>query len=255
VIGQTLVNLAIAEMDLGQDEIAEQHASRAVDVFTKAHGAEHPLVAKALTIRADTRIQQDRPQEAIEDLVRALDLETRTLGPEHPSVAIIESNLGGAYYAMDRYEDAAKHQARSLAILETTLGADHPNVGFVLVSLGMTRRDQGRLAEALALLDRAVTQAGPMALPNALTRKAEVLILLGREAEAVPLLERARELQRGIETDPALVGDTCFALAKAWWSVGRRDEATAIAKEALAIYEESEQPDNIVAVREWSAKL
>jgi tetratricopeptide (TPR) repeat protein len=254
VIGQTLVNLAIAEIDLGQDELAEQHATRAIEVFTAAHGSEHPLVAKALTIRADTRIQLDRPLEAIADLMTALDLETRTLGAEHPSVAIIESNLGGAYYALDRFDEAAQHQGRSLELLEKTLGAEHPNVGFVLVSLGLTRRDQGRLIEALALFDRAVTQASPTALPNALTRKGEVLILLERDADAVVVLERARELQAGIETDPALVGDTCFALAQVRWTTGRREDADVLANEALAAYEASGQPENAAAVQEWLAK-
>jgi len=255
VIGQTLVNLAVAEIDLGDDESAERHAKRAKDVFTAAHGAEHPLVAKALTIRADARIQLDRPREAIEDLTVALDLEMRTLGVEHPSVAIIESNLGGAYYALDQFEEAAVHQARSLEILEKTLGAEHPNVGFVLVSLGLTRRDQGRTIEALALFDRAVMQAGPMSLPNALTRKGEVLIDLDREREAITVLERARELQRGIETDPGLVGDTCFALAQARWAIGERGAADEAAIDAIAAYEAGGSADEVATVRQMVRQM
>jgi tetratricopeptide (TPR) repeat protein len=253
VVGQTLVNLAVAELDLGEDRDAEAHAERAIAVLTAAHGPRHPMVAKAHTIRGDARIQLERPLEAIADLELALDVERETLGPTHPSVGIIESNLGGAYYDLARHAEADVHLRRAREILETSLGADHPNVAFVLVSLGLSRRAQGHPEEALGLFERAATIADATLVPGAVMRAGETLLALGRVAPALEHLERARAMQLEIETAPGLVGDTCFALARARWASGERRAAHDAATTAIDAFTTGGVIDSAQEVRRWMA--
>ena len=70
----------------------------------------------------------------------------------------------------------------------------------------------------------------------------------------MPELERARELQSGIETDPALVGDTLFALAQARWTLGDREAADEAASEAIAVFETVAAADKVAAVRQWRSE-
>ncbi|MCH9688726.1 MAG: serine/threonine-protein kinase [Deltaproteobacteria bacterium] len=252
LVGQTSINLGVTELDLGLHLDAERHANRGIEVLTAAHGPDHPMVAKARTIRGDARVQLHRPLEAIVDFEAALAIERETLGPEHPSVGIIESNLGGAYYDMEQHEQAAEHQIRSLEILEAGLGADHPNVAFVLVSLGLTRRAQGRPDEALELFRRAESQADATLRPNALTRIGETLLRQGHATAALPPLEQAHLLHAELEADPGFAGDTRFALAQARWEVGQdRKSARQLAHDAIEAYEVGGDDDNIAEVRAW----
>jgi eukaryotic-like serine/threonine-protein kinase len=253
VVGQTLSNLAVAELDLGRDVDAETHAERAIAVLSTAHGPRHPMVAKGHTLRADARIQLGRPLEAIADLELAFDVERETLGPTHPSVGIIESNLGGAYYDLARYDEADAHLRRALEILEGSLGADHPNLGFVLVSLGLSRRAQGHADEALELFRRAATLADASLRPGAIMRTGETLLAQDRVPEALEHLERARAMQQELDTAPGIVGDTCFALARARWASGARGAAREAAHAAIEAFTAAGALDSSQEVRRWLA--
>ena len=251
LVGQTSINLAVAELDLGRHADGERHAERAIEVLTAAHGPEHPLVAKAHTIRGDARVRLHRPAEAIADFELALALELETLGAEHPSVGIIESNLGDAYYAMTRLDDAARHQARAIEILQAALGDEHPNVAVVLIALGITRRDQGRTDEALALFRRAEAQADASTRPNALTRLGEILLDRGEVQPALEQLERAHTLQAELDVDPGFLGDTRLALARARWAARDREGAAAAAREAIDAFVAGGKREPEAEARRW----
>ncbi len=251
LVGQTLVNIAVAELDLGRDADAERHAERAIAVLSRAHDPDHPMVAKAHTLRGDARVQLDRPLEAIADLQRALDIERATLGAEHPSVGIIESNLGAAYYALGRFDEAEAHQRSAVAILEVGLGEDHPNVAFVLVSLGQTLRSMARLDGALVALRRAATIADPTLRPGALLRIGEILLERGEAQDALAQLERARALQREIETAPDLAAELRLVLARARWATGDRDGARTSAAEALTFAASDDDDGWAKEIRAW----
>jgi tetratricopeptide (TPR) repeat protein/tRNA A-37 threonylcarbamoyl transferase component Bud32 len=253
--GTTRINLAVALLDLGRFSEAHAHADDAVASLQRALGPDHPTVARALTIRGDAQVQLGRPGGAIADFTAALAIEVEALGTDHPSVAILESNLGDADYAQADLARAEHHQRRALAILEGALGEEHPNVAFVLVGLGLTLRDRGHVDEALALFRRAAAIADPSLLPNAITRVGEILLERGDVAGARAHLERASELQRGIATSDALVGDTLRALARARWAAGDREGARAAAREAITRYEAVADREHADLVRAWMARV
>ncbi len=252
MVGETLINIAVVELDLGRHADAERHIQRGIEVLTAARGPKHPTVAKAHTIRGDTRVQLGRPLEAIADFELALALEQETLGPDHPSVGIIESNLGGVYYDLQRFDEATQHHTRSIEILEAGLGAEHPSVAHAVSSLALTRRAQGRAAEALELFRRADARADATLRPIILTRIGEILLDQGHTAEALEHLRRALTLQADLEADPGFVADTRFALARAMWE-GGEDQASArtMAESAIEAYRVGNDADNIVDVRRW----
>jgi hypothetical protein len=76
---------------------------------------------------------------------------------------------------------------------------------------------------------------------------------LGRVAPALEHLERARAMQLEIETAPGLVGDTCFALARARWASGERRAAHDAATTAIDAFTTGGVIDSAQEVRRWMA--
>lgn len=129
-----------------------------------------------------------------------------------------EEMLRGAMQAYEakRFEDAA-------ATLRLLLGRS-PNDGYILYFLGHLAYLQGRLAEAVWFLNRAVTIDPNHA--RARNDLGEALRALGNNAAAVP------HLQRAIELDPSLA----YAygnLATALLALDRPEEALRWAQESL----------------------
>jgi tetratricopeptide (TPR) repeat protein len=101
------------------------------------------------------------------------------------------------------------------------------------MNLGTALAESGRMEDALVPLRRAAA-LGPQPAP-ALTQAGAILILLGRPAEAEPLLLEALRASPG---DPTAT----FNLGEALWRSGRRSEAVAHFRSYLAAPETGTDP-------------
>jgi tetratricopeptide (TPR) repeat protein len=104
---------------------AEPFNKRALAIYEKALGPDHPLVATSLNNLAGLYNNQGRYAEAEPLYKRALAIQEKALGPEHSSVATTMNNLAELYRNQGRYNDAEALRQSMLAIIDDT---DHPQL-------------------------------------------------------------------------------------------------------------------------------
>ena len=136
-IGVLTSNVAECLRVKGDRAAAEAECERALDLLRRAHGAEHPMIANALTKLG--RIRGDRDMMA-----EALAMRRRVLPEGHPDVARTLVAMG----------DAASLE-EAVAIYREALPGS-PQLAEAESDLAALRIDEGRLDEAKALLDGAV---------------------------------------------------------------------------------------------------
>ena len=153
---QTRELLAINYTSQGRYADAERLLKLSLATKRKAFGESHPAVAKTLTNLAVVYQRTDRLSDASDAYARALTISEKILGADHPSVAGDLSNLGGAALARKQFEQAERLHKRALTIREQAFGETHPEVATSLSHLADALRMQGKTADALPLVQRAV---------------------------------------------------------------------------------------------------
>jgi tetratricopeptide (TPR) repeat protein len=135
-------------------------------------------------------------REAEQYLNRAL-VKAGSLGPAEQGITL--NGLGELNRRQSRLEEAERLFTRSLALKEAANGPDHLDVATTLANLGLVYLAQDRAAEALPLLERALTiqqarGARPATLERTLTALAETYRRLGQEDKAQEVEMRRRLL-------------------------------------------------------------
>ena len=131
-LATSLNNLAALYDDQGRYSEAEPYYKRALAIWEKALGPEHPQVAQTLNNLAALYYTKGQYVEAEPLFKRALALVEKALGPDHPHVATSVNNLAELYQAQGKYAEAEPLLQRSLAIREKALGPQHPHVATTL---------------------------------------------------------------------------------------------------------------------------
>ena len=167
----SLHNLALVYQEQGRYAEAEPLFKRALAIYEKALGPEHPDVATILNNLAFVYRAQGRYAEAEPLFVRALAIYEKALGPEHPNVATSLNNLAFVYRAQGRYADAEPLYKRALAISEKALGPEHLEVATTLNNFARVYQAQGRydaeplFKRALAIREKALARSTRMSQP------------------------------------------------------------------------------------------
>ena len=151
-----LNNLAVLYHAQARYSEADPLFARALAIWERTLGPEHPRFATVLSNTAVFYTAQGRHRDAEALLDRALVIREQALGPEHPDVATSLHNLGSVYRVQGRYDETAEVYRRALAIREAVLGPDHPDVAYTLNNLAALSRVRGRLAVAISLYERAL---------------------------------------------------------------------------------------------------
>jgi tetratricopeptide (TPR) repeat protein len=150
-VATSLNNLATIYYAQGRYADAEPCYQRALAIWEKVLGPEHPTVATVEENYAALLRATNRDADAEPRYQRALAIWEKAFGPNHPDVALSLNNLAGLYYAQGHYADAEPHYQRALAILEKVLGPGHPNVVTVRNNYAALLRATNRGAEATQL--------------------------------------------------------------------------------------------------------
>ena len=156
VAGRLLHQVGLYSESRAQYRAAEPFYKRALVIWEKALGPDHPDVAEtldnlALLYDAEARYAQAEPLYK-----RALAIWEKALGPDHPDVALSLNNLAELLCAQGQDAQAEPLHKRALAIREKALGPDHPDVALSLNNLAKLYRTQGQYAQAEPLLKRAL---------------------------------------------------------------------------------------------------
>ena len=127
---------------------------RALAIYEKAAGPEHPAVATLLNNLGQVSKVQGRYAEAEPLIRRSLAIREKVLGPDHPDVARSLNNLADLYERRGRHRRRTAVQ-RALSIRERAVGADHPDTAISANNLALLprRRPPG---DALPLVQRMI---------------------------------------------------------------------------------------------------
>lgn len=209
-------NVATPLLELKRYDEAEKHLLDALAQREKLLGPEHPDVAESLDALGVLWTRRERPERALPYNERALRIyDRRKRGSMHWALA--HNNLAEGLRGMGRHEEALEHLREAMDTLEKRGEPEGMLTAVLLDSLGKLRMEQGRPAEAVPVLERAVGVCDRTAPPE-------------WQAEAR------------------------FALARALWEAGRdRQQALFVARRARAIFVESGDKENIAAVDAWLA--
>jgi tetratricopeptide (TPR) repeat protein len=142
--------------DRGEYAVAKAGFEKAIEFAESSFGAESLEVALALNALGMTYKFWGRFDDARPVYLRALAIIERAGGEDHPDLAALYHNLGGLDHARGAYEDAERHARRSVEIRTRVAGADSVGVAEDEAALAAILHALGRDDEAETLLRRAL---------------------------------------------------------------------------------------------------
>ncbi len=238
--------MATLYVSQGRYDKAEPLYRRSFDIYEKALGKDHSLVAQSLNNLASLYRTQGRYDEAEPLYQRSLAIYEKALGTEHPDVATSLNNLALLYNSQGRYDEAEPLYERSLAIWEKALGENHPDVALSLNNLASLYDSQGRYDEAeplyqrsLAIWEKTLGENHP-SVAQSLNNLASLYNSQGRYDKAEPLIQRSLAIrEKALGENHPSVATSLNNLAILYHFQGRYDKAEPLIQRSLAIWEKA----------------
>jgi eukaryotic-like serine/threonine-protein kinase len=225
---------------LGEDQLAEPHAARALDLRTKTLDEEDPLTLGSMYRLATIYSSLARYNEAEPLLVKVLAIRRRHLGDENPATLATMNNLGLLYGRQGRDDDAEALLVQSLASARRSLGADSSAAVVAMGNLADLYTRHKRFSEAEPLYMEALEicrnergEEFPVTLAQ-MSNLANLYARQGRFAEAEPLCVKTLEIRRRVlgEDHPRTLA-SLNSLAVLYKRQGRYAEAEPLLLQAL----------------------
>ena len=234
---------------LGRYAEAEPLLRRALAIFEKALGPDHPSVATSLNNLARLLQNQGKYGEAEPLYRRALAINEKAFGPDRPVVAANLNHLASLLEARGKCGEAEPLYRRALAINEKTLGPKHSDIAANLNNLAGLLYSQKIYAEAEPLFRRAIAinevvlgKEHPK-IAISLNNLASLLEAEGKFAEAEPLYRQALAIyEKAIGPQHPDIATILNNLAQLLQDRGKYAEAEPLYRRALAIGEISLGP-------------
>jgi serine/threonine protein kinase/Tfp pilus assembly protein PilF len=204
VQGKLMNTMGIVYRSLGLFDSAQVLLEKALDIRTKALGADHPDVAITLSDLGYVLWRKGDFAKAKVLQEQALAVREKRLGPDTKEVADSLHDLGTLNYTQGNYAEARRLLERSLAIREKVLGPENADVANTLNSLGAIAYKEGDYRKAGEIWERTLTirekVLGPdhPYLAHTLNNLAIVHIYTGDPKGAVPPLERVIRIQEKV---------------------------------------------------------
>jgi tetratricopeptide (TPR) repeat protein len=217
---------------------------RALAIYEKVLGPEHPLTAPSLNNLALLLYDQGDYAEARQLFERALTIVEKTLGPDHPNTAKTLNSLALLLQTLGDLAGARPLLKRALAIYEKVLGPEHPLTATSLNNLALLLEGQGNLAAARPLHERAlairekVLGSDHPDTANSLNNLAILLHNTDDHAAARPLFERSLAIhEKALGLEHPNTNRVRGNLARLLLAFGDPGEALALGEAALAAHE------------------
>ena len=235
----------------GHHAEAESFYQRALTIWEKALGPNHPDVATSLNNLAVLYKDQGNYAKAETFHQRALAIKEKALGPNHPDVASSLNNLAVLYKDQGNYAEAEPLHQRALVIKEKALGPNHPDVATSLHNLAGLYQDQGNYAEAEPLYQRALAiseKALGLDHPDVaatLNNLAGLYETQGNYVESESLHQRALTIrEKALGPDHPDVAASLHNLAGLYKKQGNYGEAETLYQRAITINEKVLEPNH-----------
>jgi tetratricopeptide (TPR) repeat protein len=219
---------------------------------------QNTLQSWILNDRANALVALGNHDEAERLFHEALTLKEKILAADDPDVLITWVDLAEDLHKAGRTREALEIAGRVCAGFAAFYGPDCALEAMCLNNQGEYLLAVGKAGEAIPIFNRSLsgyeTRVGPghQYLAYPLTGLGRALLMLGRPGEAQFPLERALAIRANSEDDPAMKGETRFALAQALWSTGERARAERLAMTAKEDYRTTPvHAREIRAVESW----
>ncbi|MHA6203479.1 protein kinase domain-containing protein [Dyella soli] len=175
-------------------------------------------------------------------LLRAREAQAKARNPDDTNGALIESSFANAEWARGDFAAADASLVRGIDIFRRTRGEHHYGYWLAVSSRALLMCEHGDRVEALRLFDE-VLHLLPDDANRELRRSVAgvrsmygtCLSLLGRNQEAIVMLESAARLREGTHWTPSAISWNRTALPNAYDGVGRYDDARQSFKAGLDV--------------------
>jgi len=121
--------LAVARLNHGQLDAAEEALDRVVKIREAAFGPGHHSLGAAMGTRGQLMAIRGRFDEAVQAFELALRAIEHEYGPLHPNTATATDNLASALGERGDFERSHALQKQALRVRQSNLGPDHSDVG------------------------------------------------------------------------------------------------------------------------------
>ncbi|MDH4110244.1 MAG: serine/threonine-protein kinase [Gammaproteobacteria bacterium] len=227
------LGLVLVEMDRREEGIAclQQTLSMREQLFDPPH----EKIALSLHNLAWYYSRSTDLALAADYAERAIAMREAVFGGTHPRVAATVSLLSRIYQDLGRWNDAEREARRSLSIAQSIFDTGHPDVTFPMYELASVLKAKGNLSAANELFEEIVRWErvslgeGSHDVGMSIKAWANTLSLLGRYAEAEPLLREALEIFEALPGGSRRGQQTAqLDLATLYIETGRLDEAASM---------------------------
>lgn len=224
-------------------------------------GPSQPLLRSwVLANHATILIQANEYDTARKLIEESLRLKVQALGEQNWDVSISLTNLSYVLGIIGEPSEAVAAADRGIAILKAVGKTDDPQVANLLTNRATALTALGRFEEA----ERDLTAAfqihprdqGPqsMELGDQLHGYGALRLAQGRPADAIPMLEKALEIRKHMNSDATFTADTRFSLGRALWETGKdRPRALSLAAKAREVYATHGRTREKASVETWLA--
>ncbi|MEM9453713.1 MAG: serine/threonine-protein kinase [Myxococcota bacterium] len=241
---RSLSTLGIVLLSRKDHQSAQHHFERALAIYEKAVGPDHPHVAASLNSLGAVFNSMGDYENAQHHFERALAIWEKARGPDHPHVAYSLIGLGAVFSSKGDYEDARHHYERALAIWEKALDPDHPSVATSLNNLGATFSSMGDYENAQHHYERALAMMEKTRGPDhpdvatSLHNLGAMFSSMGDYENARHHYERALTiLEKALGPDHPQVAYSLVGMAKVALKMNNSMSARAHAERAFSIRE------------------
>ncbi|MBM4378619.1 MAG: protein kinase, partial [Deltaproteobacteria bacterium] len=191
MLAAALNNLANTWMELGRLDRAVPLFERALAALSARRGPSHPSTAAPLNNLADIALMQGRLDEAAARYREAHRALLAALGPTHLRTGISVMGLAAVDAERGHFGEA-RRALNALVGARAAAGARSESVREVQVAQALVELQDGKVAAARGLLERAAPPGGDLDLPDRLVLRAVAAALEGRASEARSLTAEAR---------------------------------------------------------------
>jgi CHAT domain-containing protein/Tfp pilus assembly protein PilF len=226
-------------------------AQRAIEVKTRALGADHAELAESLNNLAILHFFGGEYLEAKPLWERAIVLRRNALGPDHPKVAHMMNNLANLLTMIGEYDQARELYEQALAIREEAFGPVSVPVGDTLSNLALLLTNIGDYSAALRVSERAVDVKREALgtehpkYPSSLSSLGSLLWRMGHFERARPILEEAVVLyEKALGPEHPFVGQALNNLAELLRASGDLKGARQSYERSLAVLEQAYGPEH-----------
>ncbi|NOT76547.1 MAG: CHAT domain-containing protein [Cyclobacteriaceae bacterium] len=153
--GETSEEVAASYNDLGlvygqtDSDKALEYYEKALAVYEKMHGDEHPKIAIANTNIGFIYNKMKLYGDAVNNFENAESIWKKIYPEGHPNQALALFNLGLTYGQMGNKKASLEYYEKSLALYKKAYGEKHPDISIVLNEIGLLKYNEAKYDEAL----------------------------------------------------------------------------------------------------------